>query len=364
MPRGPLEQPSRDGLNGAMTSTTSAAIDRLEDRYRVRFAGHPRVSRDPEELERIVADLSEIGTTAGPEDTERITNLREMYTKEIAAIEAAINVPFAVAATRLRMWADLTMSRYVRKFAGKDRRTRDAALLEELVTDLHATRTAMATIHGSAPEQRLDEAIALVDRALGIYRTEAEAIRTTRRTGSFAEQGTRFAQLANAQFEAYGRYFAKQSRLSRHPPALERIIRALDEIRNVMQSLKLAGFADPNNDKNIVIVDDRLKAYRAELAAIRALHAETAIEQRIGALGVAANEVFAAYRDRFAGKPRETSDPDELDELFERLWLVARQMDALDTDHDDDTNARNLRLVTDNLLLYGRQYDAIKKARG
>lgn len=345
-----------------MTSTTDA-IDRLENRYRIRFAGHPRVSRDPEELEQIVAGLGEI-ETADPNDSARIANLRELYGKELVAIEAAIKVPFAVAATRLRMWADLAMSRYVRQFAGKDRRTRDVGLLEELISDLQATRNAMANIHTSAPDQRLDEALTHVDRALGIYRTEAEAIRTTRRTGSFSEQGTRFAQLANGQFEAYGLLFAKQSRLSRHPKSLERIITALEEIRRVMQSLKLAGFSDDNNTKNIAIVEDRLKAYRAELDAIRKLQAESSLEQRIGALGVAANEVFSVYRDQFVGKPVEKLDPDGLDVLFERLWPIAREMDALDTDHDDDTNARNLRLVTDNLLLYGRHYDAIKKAKG
>ena len=58
------------------------------------------------------------------------------YEYDPAAIEAAINVPFAVPAARMRMWADLTMGRYGRQFAGKDRRTRDVALLEEITADL------------------------------------------------------------------------------------------------------------------------------------------------------------------------------------------------------------------------------------
>lgn len=343
---------------------TTADVDRLEDRYRIRFAGHPRVSRDPEELERIVADLQRLVPTADPALRDRITALSDRYTEEVAAIQAAINVPFAVPAARLRMWADLTMSRYARRFAGHDRRTRDVVLVEELSTDLTAVRTHMATMHESAPEQRLDQALVNVDSALATYRTEIEAIRTVRRTGTLADQGSRFAGLANQQFDAYTIGFAKQSRVSRHPETLERIISALEEIRRGMLSLKIAGFADATNDNNMGIVDQRLKQYRTELIAIRKVQAETPIADRVGALGNAANEVFAMYREQFSGKSRQQVDPGRLDELFERLWPVAREMDRLDSTHDDDSNARNLGLVTDNLLLYAREFAEIRKVKG
>lgn len=345
-----------------MTST-STAVDRLEDRYRIRFAGHPRVSRDPEELEKIISDLDQLRSDADTEEKARIENLSDLYKKEIAAIQAAINIPFAVPAARFRMWADLTMSRYGRKFAGQDRRTRDVALLDELIADLQGIRNEMARVHAIAPQQRLDEGMAVVDRALGTYRTEAEAIRTHRRTGTLAEQGSRFANLANAQFETYLIGFAKQTRLSRHPETLDRIIAALDEIRRGMQSLKIAGWADRSNDSNIAIVEDRIRQYREENATIRSVQAEATLEQRVGSLGQAANEVFAMYREQFSGKSRAEADPAKVDELFERLWPTAREMDALDSEHDDDTNGRNLRLVTDNLLLYGREYEAIRKAK-
>lgn len=349
---------------------TQAALNRIEERYRTRFAGHPRGSRDPDDLEALVTELDTLaGQPADDATKARISTAHAAYTKELAAIRDALAVPFAAAATRLRTWSDLSMSRYQRSFAGQDRRTRDVALLEEITDDLSAIGTAMTAVHAEAPVHRLGDMLANIERVLPLYRTEIDNIRAARKTGSLPEQGSRLADLANAQFARYTMLFAKQSRLSRHPRTLERILAGLEDIRRAMQSLKLSGFINANNDQNIVLVDERLRAFRKELTAIRETQNKQSLSERVSSLATAANELFSSYRDHFSGKPREQAEPSLLNQLFERLWPIAREMDLLDdtvalSDKDEETNARNLRIVTDNLTLYAREYDAIRTARG
>jgi hypothetical protein len=347
----------------ASEQTATEALDRLEQRYAVRFAGRPRVTRDPEVLEGILADLEQIGADAPASLADRIAGLRKVYSDEILAINAARSQPFAVQAARLRMWADLTYSRYDRSFAGRDRRTRDPALLEELMEDLTVLRSAVGPIHEQAPGLQMDLVLAQIERGIGMYQREAGQIRDVRRQGTLPEQGSRLATLANEQFAVYTRGFAKQSRLSRHPRTLARIVSALEEIRRAMQSLQLGGFADPNNDRNLRIVEDRLRAFRLEQAEIRKAQEAAELGTRVSALAAAANEIADTYRQQFAGKPREAVDPEVLVDLFERLWSVAREMDALDGAHDDETNGRNLQIVTDNLQMYAEEYRRILESR-
>lgn len=341
----------------------TTALDRLDARYRVRFSGHSRVSRDPEELEGLLEELEALAPRAPEALSERVAQARKLYRDEIEAIKAARAVPFAVNAARLRLWAELATSRYTRGFAGQDRRTRDVALLDQIREDLRRLRDEMAALHPRAPGLQLDTAALGLDRALDLYLREGDAIRAARRTGTPAEQGSRLAEAANHQFALYESHFGGQPRISRHPPLLERLIAALEEIRKGMQALQAGGFDDPNNRRNIGIVTERVDRYRKELEAIRAQRRGASAAERATALGQAANAIFEEYRKEFAGQDRRTRNPELLDRLFEKLWAVAREMDALDRDDGDDTNARNLSLVTDNLRLYAREFDAIRTAK-
>lgn len=343
-------------------SDPTPEIDRLDTRYRVRFAGHPRVTRDPDELQSMVEALAALGVTEEAHRA-RVATLSDQWTRELEQIRAAQAVPYAVPAARLRTWSDLSVSRYARSFGGRDRRTRDVALLQEIVDDLRGIRNSMASLAQSAPDQGLGRSVQQIDQQLLTYLSELEAIRNARKMGTPAEQGTRFAQLANDQFAEYERHFAGHPRLSRHPATLSRILASLDELRRGMQGLALQGFDDPSNTRNIGIVTQRLASFRAELDAIGKARAEATLETRVTGLGAAANEVFAKYREAFAGKDRRSVDPERLVELFELLWPIAREMDEIDAEHDDDTNHANLRLVLDNAVLYAREFDAIQKVK-
>src|SRR5262245_43547235 len=126
-----------------MSDPTADDLQRLEARYRARFAGHPRVTRDADELDEMLVGLDALATALTGADAARVVTLRDMWGKELEQIRLAQAVPYAVPAARLRTWGDLTISRYGRAFAGKDRQTRDIALLMEIQVDLQGVRTAV-----------------------------------------------------------------------------------------------------------------------------------------------------------------------------------------------------------------------------
>lgn len=341
-------------------------LDAIDARYRGRFAGHPRISRDPEELERIQADVeavaSEASAVADAALTERIASSRTLYAEEMEKIkEARAAGPAAVGAHRVTTLANLVMGRYSRFYAGKNRTTVDLGLLEqlhatmgELVADLERFQAQGANVQEDLDRMR---------GAHKVYGDEQGAIRSARGDGNIAEQAQRLATLANQQFERYRILFAGEPRMSRHPETLEVMTKALREILASMRALQTRGVTTDAHLKNIQIVSDRIENWEQELATIRDIVTRGDRTERIGRLGEAANKVFAEYREHFAGKDRKTRDLTRLATIIEQLWPIQRSMDAIDADDGDDTNARNLSIVTDQLRIYDREYRNIEQAQ-
>lgn len=346
-------------------SDVAAVLDRLQEQYRTQFAGRARVSRDPEVMERMIEQLASVAPqVAGrPELQQRWDESNALYRKEHQAIIDARAVPGALQAHRLRQWAELCIGRYRRAFAGRNRNTRDLGLLDDIRSTLEAHRRRIAAMHDESASLGLEADLQRIDETLGLCRSEAERIRQARTQGTHEEQGTRYANLANRQFRIYGDGFAGKSRLSRLPARLWRIVKELETIAAGMARLQSSGFVSEANDRNFKTVTERIRAYKEEAAAIEEAHHNAQTSERVGALANAANEIFKEYRDQFAGQDRATRDDDQLDALIERLWPVALQMDAVDQDDGDEINERNLRLVTDNLVLYTREWEAIRAAK-
>lgn len=345
--------------------TPAERLDRVEARYRARFGGHPRVSRDPEVLVEMLATLDGIEADATPEDglAERIATARDLYAREREAIVQARSVPGAIQAYRLRLWAELATARYRMSFAGKPRDTRDVLLLDDIRSFLGRIRQETDQLAEAAPHLQVAQSRAAIDRTITLCRDEAGNVRSSRAQGTLAEQGTRLAQLANEQFALYQRDFAGQSRLSRHPPRLERIVRALEELGAGMARLQREGFDSAQNNGNLGIVTERAQAYRQELQAMAQARTEATVEDRVNALGGAANRIFGAYREEFAGKSRSSVSQDRLVELFEALFPIALEMDAIDKEDGNELNEQNLTLVLDQLVMYVREWDAIAEAK-
>ena len=264
-------------------------------------------------------------------------------------------------AHRITTLANLVMGRYSRFYAGKNRTTRNVGLLEELAASMNEL---VAELEKAAAQgANVAEDLQRMRDAANVYQQETGAIRSARGDGDIGAQAQRFAGLANDQFERYRLLFANQPRQSRHPETLASMIKALREIHASMLALRTRGVGSTSHAGNIKIVSDRIENWEKEIATIRDVIQRGQLTDRIGALGQAANLAFAEYREHFAGKDRKTRDLDKLANIIETLWPIQRSMDAIDRDDGDDTNARNLSIVTDQLRMYDREYRNIVQAK-
>ena len=133
-------------------------LEQLDKEYADAFAGQSRLTRDLDLLDRMIARgksiLQRIDTVPSAARGAELTRLRDtaaqsinLYGQERAAIVRAQEVgPSFEAFSSEATSANLLFGRYGRHFAGKDRGTRDVALLGELVEELKQTDKRMGAV--------------------------------------------------------------------------------------------------------------------------------------------------------------------------------------------------------------------------
>lgn len=341
----------------------------LHNRYVFAFAGKPRATRRIEEMDSIIRDanalLAEVDAakTSG-EGADLIRERADLYRTERLAIQTAQAAgPLVRAAAVLATRANFAFSLYRRHFAGLDRRTRDAALLQDVIGWLEQVQSDLSQIGTSISETGVHDDLDLIGRNLEAYRNEVTAILEARTQGTIEERAGRLADRANGQFEAYRVHFAGRERLSRRPALLRRLVNTVDGISNEMAAVSREGFNGEFHGKNRDIVAERLKAYRAEQEAVSGVREKTDVDALISSLAKEANAIMEEYNRGFAGQERATRDLSLLSGIVDRMIEIERQMWDLDRALEDPTNARNLSIVQDMLLVYLREYDMIREAR-
>jgi hypothetical protein len=342
--------------------------DQIQRRYQANYAGHPRISRDADALEKMVkqldlllAHLKRLPANQQMQMSRTLRENRNLYAKEVKAIrQAQANGPETMYAHHLASWANFASARYRRNFAGQNRATRDALLLGEMIDDLERLVPLIADQRTRVDSDELKTAHESAQQNLNLYRSERDAVLAAQRDGTPEQQADLMARLANDQFKLYADHFAGKSRISRRPALIERMINNLDRIQSRMQALADDGLTEGSNTQNIEIVKGRLDGYRKELEEIRNAKSGGGFDDMVNALGEAANAIFAEYRENFAGQDRGTRDLDLMNRLCEGLFDIARQMDDLDRVRDHETNQANLGIVLDNLRMYDREFDQIR----
>ena len=351
-------------------------LDSINSEYAARFAGQSRVTRDIGEIEALVARSREAIASIEKlpkqamdgEVTELLTTAKanlELYLVERDAIaEAKQGGPALEEFATLGTQANFVFARYRRHFAGKSRGTRDLGLLAEMVEDLTKIQNRMRTLLGNRRDERMEADIDLVANNLKLYVAERGEIVDARGTGTSEEQADMLAEVANGQFQVYTDHFASKSRLTRRPQLLQRMIDNLKQVKDRMNGLKKAGLKSTSNDRNLEIVDANLQMYITELAEVRKARAGVKLTDLMSNLGGAANDVMEQYRENFAGKDRAGRDLELLSVLADQLGEIARQMTELGRAEAQDFNRKNLQIVTDNIVMFETEYDAIKQAKG
>jgi len=350
-------------------------LEDLDREYAAHFAGQSRLTRDISVLDRIVARTSsvlqridQIPSAAQGPDLVRMRDAAaqslNLYTSERAAIVRAQEVgptfeSFSTEATS----ANMVFARYGRHFAGKDRSTRDLALLGELVEDLKQIDKRMGQLLEESASRDFERDRKIVRDNLAQYQSEIDQIEKAQKSGTPEQQASVLASLANAQFQVYQAHFAGEPRISRRPALLMRIISSLKKIHDAMQRFEKQGIGLEFNTKNIGIVEDRLKVYENELAEIRKLRQGTAMADIMGELGGAANKLFDEYRSAFADKSRQSVSLEQLGNICDKLAEIRRQMSEMAWAEENEMNQKNLDIVTEQLVMFEGEYEQVTKTQ-
>ncbi len=350
-------------------------LEELDRQYADGFAGQSRLTRDIDLLDKMVARansvlqrIDQIPSAAQGADLVRLRDAASqsisLYTQERAAIVRAQQVgpeyeAFSADATS----ANLVFARYARHFAGKDRTTRDLALLGELADELKQIDKRMGQVLDAVRSADFDRDRRVVQESLAQYQSEIEQIEKAQKTGDPEQRASILATLANNQFAVYQAHFAGEPRVSRRPALLMRIISSLKKIRETMVKCRDGGLTLDFNTKNIGIVEERLKIYENELVEVRKIRQATPMPDIMGELGSAANKLFDEYRKSFADKPRSQVDLDRLGNICDKLGEIRRQMSEMAWAEDNEMNSKNLEVVTEQMVMFESEYEAVIRAR-
>jgi hypothetical protein len=354
-------------------------LDQITTEYQANFAGQSRATRDLGLIDQLVkrtqAVLDQVdhlpASIRGPDLEAVRLAAREtlgMYQTERGAIARAKDAgPQIELFGEQASTANFTFACYGRHFAGQSRTTRDQGLLAELVEDLKACEKRMQALSKEKPSPDFARDLEVVRASLAQYQKELAEIAKAQSTGTPDERANLLGALANAQFEIYATLFAGKSRPTRRPALLQRVTDNLKRIRREMGKLKDSGFAEEFHLKNIAIVDEQVTAYERELGEIRKARQSTPMSEILGLLGGAANELFAEYREQFAGKDRGTVELARLGRICDALGEIRRQMLELGRVEPSDSNDQNVEIVTQQLAMFENEYEAVataQKSRG
>ncbi len=350
-------------------------LDQITSEYEANFAGQSRATRDlglmdqlTKRVQAVLNQVDHLPASIRGADLESVRQAARdtlaMYQTERGAILRAKEAgPQIELFGEQASTANFTFSLYGRHFAGQNRTTRDAGLLAELVEDLKACDKRMQSLQKEKPSPDFARDLEVVQQSLSQYQKELGEIGKAQSTGTPDERGNLLGALANAQFEIYATLFAGKSRPTRRPALLQRVTDNLKRIRGEMNKLKEAGFAEEFHLRNIAIVEEQVAAYEKELVEIRKARQATPMSEILGMLGGAANELFAEYREGFAGKDRGTVELSRLGRLCDALGEMRRQMLELGRVESSESNDQNVEIVTQQLAMFENEYEAVATAQ-
>ena len=344
----------------------------IDEQFKDGFVGKDRSGVDQGVLEGLLSRVKDLETAleAAPEGdvTAMVKNLvgqrRQGFERELRLVKTAKEFgpgfdKFVIEGAA----ANFVFDRYNRHFAGQSRDTRDLGLLKELVEELRGVRKRMTALAGKKPPEALAGDIDLVEKNIDRYVAEETEVKKAQVSGTAEEQADRYASLANAQFALYQAHFAGQSRLTRRPAMLVRMIDNLKRYRAGMFDLKNRGLSSQGNVNNIGIVDQRLKAWDAELAEIRKVRQGVPLADIMGSLGGSANDIFKKYREDYAGKDRQGVDRAQLSIMIDQLDELRRQMEELGRVEKNAMNEQNQKIVREYQSSWVREHQLIGQAQ-
>lgn len=233
-----------------------------EEQYGLHFAGHPRVTRDPDMLAALIVEVDRLCEVEDPDVAKMAAQAREVYRGEWQAIRDAHDQAGAAgrAVAQLGRRASLTMHRYNRHFAGQARPGRDLGLLAETVADLRGLEKALADLSADAAGQ--------AQGFISVLMREQTAIVAARRQGALHHQAAGWGTAANTLLDTYQRLCLGRRQLAVRPEVLRRLAQQMDTVLEAMRAIKEHGLELEHHDEALGHLGDQLTAWQMEHAEL------------------------------------------------------------------------------------------------
>lgn len=265
--------------------------------------------------------------------------------------------------TSIQKELDDIESAYADHFAGQSRATREISKMDDLIKRSKAVLDRIGTVPAAAMGKDLQALSETAAQQLSLYQNERKAIEQAKIPVPGADTFGPLATVANFTFAKYRRHFAGKARSTRDVGLAEELIDDLRKIESAMKAVISKTPSQPFRD-DLNIVQQNLQMYESELKEIKKAREAGTTEERGSALAQGANELFAIYREHFAGLSRTTRRPQLLQRAITGLEAIQAGMQALEKQADKpDFNAANLQIVTDNLNVYRLELVEIRAAR-
>lgn len=260
---------------GGSLARVTSWHDLLQARYRHRFAGQSRATRDLGLLREIVQHYAELVAEVDAMGSDQpvrqsLWGAQTTYEREINEIEWARNAGSeAERAQRYALLANEQLALYRRHFAGQSRSTRSVALLQRILRSLTELRAQMLRLPVSGPTGGPNAGnIKLLGDRLQAYEKEIAHIEEAKRSQGALSVASALGGAANALFQEYNRDFAGQSRSTRSLEQLFEIIDALIHIAREMQATLAEPGSTEAHANNLRIVMDHIRIYTREVDQI------------------------------------------------------------------------------------------------
>ena len=284
-------------------NTTLQLQERLaacEEQYGLHFAGHPRVTRDPDMLAALIVEVERLSSVSDPAVANLAAQALQVYRGEWQAIcdaHARAGATGRVVA-QLGRRASLTMHRYNRHFAGQGRPGRDVGLLEETVADLRALQQPLTDLSA--------EAAATVQNFVSVLVREQTAIVAARRQGALQHQAAAWGTAANTLLDTYQRQCLGRRQLAVRPEVLARLASQMAKVLEAMRAIKDHGLALQHHDEALGHLGDQLTAWQAEHAELANLRQRASADDLGEVLNAELDDLLNDYNAHVsAGAPQK-----------------------------------------------------------
>ena len=343
-------------------------LDELHLRFQLHFADHVRLTRDLRLLDALIAEghaiaaqAAEVAPQQPDENWLRLNLAMERRLEVYAETRGAIAQAHAVAGLRDREASLLTgrgrlvLHRYVRHFAGQNRRTRDPGLLQEMIDDLLQLWRQLEPLAKRLQVPSVAEEVSAVGQFIGFFMAEREELQKAWRSGSRLEQADGQAEvLANLQ-DAWQALVVPTPRPLRRLGLLDRLIGTLDHALGGLMALRHANMPD-THEALVQKASELLVQWhdeRAVTADVQALAPPPMPELR--ALGRA---LFQEWRLRIAGDKAKR----------DRVWLAVQcdrleEVERLLTSLAGGLEDAELAWIRDALVAVERSHDGVVAAQ-